>query len=538
MKIPNGGELLVDCLVRQGVKHVFSIIGGQMATIYDAIGSTPDIQVVTPRCETSAALMACGYTASSGRPCVSMATVGAGVVYEVPGLSKAWFDYIPVISIAPQVQSYRVKPHQESLQACNQDELFFPITKWNTIVFHWGRIPQMVDRAFREAVTGIPGPTHLDVPVDVLFKRRILTERKERRILVDPGRTRYDGPVSGDSREIHSAVEAVGRAQKPLVVVGQGIGRAGRYRGIAGILEELGMPVVTTTVSSGIMSGKHMCYAGDAAMLTGAASGLYMLKAADLVILVGIDRYSKELLPLLDGEGSKSVVQVEVDPRAFLTGRTDHYAVHADPRSALAAIRDGLADEGKVGGYETWRDESVAVGKEAAEANAGDVVVVDQIVRLLGETSTDRDIIVADGEYSTLAAACLLTKATYKDLFIMDGRDITGAGLPFALGASMANPGERVILVSDKNALFCHIRELQPAVCEGVGITILCIDDAPGEANVADTASVLAGLGCDVTAFDSEGEGADFRACKSDVPSALLFETNLLPRENRVGSKH
>jgi acetolactate synthase-1/2/3 large subunit len=171
MEITNGGEILVQALARQGVKKVFSIIGGQMGTMYDAIGRHPDMEVITPRSEASAALMACGYTASTGTPCVSMATVGAGVVYETAGLIMAWLDYLPVLSIAPQVQSYKMKPHQENLQACDQDLLFAPFTKFNAIGYHAKRLPQLVDRALREALAGIPGPVHLDVPVDILFER-------------------------------------------------------------------------------------------------------------------------------------------------------------------------------------------------------------------------------------------------------------------------------------------------------------------------------------------------------------------------------
>ena len=151
MNLITGGEVLVDCLRAQGVRQVFSIIGGQMGTIYDTIGRREDMDLFVPRCETTVPLMAAGYVASTGRPAVSLTTVGAGVVYEVAGLACAWFDYLPVISLAPQVQSWKTKPHQESLQACNQDEIYFPLTKWNTIVYHWKRIPQLLTRAFREA---------------------------------------------------------------------------------------------------------------------------------------------------------------------------------------------------------------------------------------------------------------------------------------------------------------------------------------------------------------------------------------------------
>lgn len=171
MNFITGGEILVDCLQAQGVRHVFSIIGGQMGTIYEAISCRDGIDLFIPRCETVTPLMAAGCMAVTGVPAVSLTTVGAGVVYEVAGLTHAWFNYLPVISLAPQVQSWKTKPHRESLQACNQDELYAPLTKWNTIVYHWKRIPAMMNRGFREAYTGVPGPVHIDIPVDILFKR-------------------------------------------------------------------------------------------------------------------------------------------------------------------------------------------------------------------------------------------------------------------------------------------------------------------------------------------------------------------------------
>jgi acetolactate synthase-1/2/3 large subunit len=512
MKFPTGGELLVDCLVRQGVSHVFSIIGGQMGSIYDAIGLSPDIEVITPRNETAAALMSCGYTATSGRPCVSMATVGAGVVYEVAGLSKAWFDYLPVVSIAPQVQSYRVKPHQESLQACNQDEIFYPVTKWNSIVFHWERIPQMVDRAFREALTGIPGPTHLDVPVDILFKRGLLTEKRQRRLMVPPARSRYGGPIKGETDRVAKAADALAAAGRPVAVVGQGIGRPGRYPETGALLEELRVPVLTTMNSSGIMPPAGECYAGDLGLMAGSPDGFAVLDRADLLLLVGIDRYSSELLSRFDP--TPAVIQVEADQRAFATGLPRHYPLRADPVSALTGLRDGCSAD-----FKAWRDEVVSSAREIARSAASGDELVKRVVTALGEAVGDTDIIVADGERAVLAGACLLNDAAYGGLYLMEGRDIRGAGLPFAIGAAIANPEANVLLVTDKDSLFYHVRELQPATCEGIGVSLLVIEDADPASNVADTEMVLDVLGCRVL---SPADAPDFPSRKQ-VPQAMLF---------------
>jgi acetolactate synthase I/II/III large subunit len=512
MRFPSGGDLLVDCLVRHGVSHVFSIIGGQMGTIYDAIGRSADIDVVTPRSETAAALMACGYTAAAGRPCVSMATVGAGVVYEVAGLAKAWFDHLPVVSIAPQVQSYRVKPHQESLQACEQDELFYPITKWNAIVFHWARIPQMVDRAFREALTGVPGPVHLDIPVDILFKRSPLTPARERRLLVEPGMSRYDGPIRGEADAAGRIFEALSTASRPLAVLGQGFGRPGRFPATAAALEEMGAPVVTTVHSAGVMPDGSACYAGDLE----SCDGLDIVGQADLILLVGIDHRSRGFIERIGA--AVPVVQVETDPAAFLSRRQGHVAIYADPQSAL----DGMKEAAAGADVRSWRDQFVADAREAAVAAAARFPVVGMIVDMLREAGTGSDVIVADGEVPSLAARRALTQVEHEAVFIMDEREIPGAGLPFAIGAHLSDPGANVILICDKNSLFYHIRELQPAVCGGMDITLICVDDLDADSNVADTEGVLSGLGCDVRKC-AEGERGDLASCMAGVPSAILL---------------
>jgi acetolactate synthase-1/2/3 large subunit len=115
-----GADLIVETLAREGVRHVFTVPGGQMIPIHYAIDEHESMELVVPRHEGAAALMACGYS-MAGLPSCVMTTVGAGIAYEVGSLALAWRERLPVISMAPQVQSYKMKPIQENLQACVQD---------------------------------------------------------------------------------------------------------------------------------------------------------------------------------------------------------------------------------------------------------------------------------------------------------------------------------------------------------------------------------------------------------------------------------
>ncbi|MBI9076993.1 MAG: thiamine pyrophosphate-binding protein [Desulfatibacillum sp.] len=493
MRIVTGGELVTECLVDQGVRYVFSIIGGQMGTIYDAIGKNPHIDVITPRSETSTAIMACGYAVTTGQPAVSMCTVGAGVVYEVAGLLKAWLTYLPVISIAPQVQSYKMKPNQENLQACEQDELFAPITKFNAIIYHWERIPQLIHRAFREAATGIPGPVHLDIPVDVLFRHKILTSQRRRRMLVPPHQSRYIGPISGDESALEKAGETLKSAKNPLVIVGQGLGRPGRFPQVRERLDKLGIPFLGTRLSGGAFDAGDQFFAGDALGFANSEPGKKILAEADCLLVVGLDPDS---LKILDRTNTVPVIQVETDPAAMLTG-DQTIPVYADPVSALNSLESVLAQK-KGRRPVAWKNKVLKAG----DAIARDILQqagpqLETAFNLLDGDSIKDAIFVADGGPASYVPAFLKTRK-HAGLHVMDQEDMSGAGLPFAIGAALGNPGRSVVLICDKDSLFHHLRELQPAEDLGVGITILCVDEEPNQGNVANLEKVLEGLGCHV----------------------------------------
>jgi len=512
MRWVSGGELVVDCLRKQGVRKIFSIIGGQMGSIYDAVGRRDDIDIFVPRCETAVPLMACGYAATTGEPVVAMTTVGAGVVYEVAGLTHAWLNYLPVISIAPQVQSWKMKPPQENLQACNQDEIFAPVTKWNAIVYHWRRIPQMVIRGFREAYTGVPGPVHLDVPVDVLFRRGPWSDKKFDEVpVVD-----REPVIAGIAGQMDEAAEVLKKAKRPLVLVGQGMGRSGRYRGVRGLWNQTGWPVVTTRFSSGVLCGRDRVYAGAASLFAESDEGLALLKEADVLVVVGADPETRAIMDRC-GWLSRPVIQVETESSAMFPDV--RHPVHADPISAFSAF---LAS-----GIETTQGEAwlAAVRKKAFEMGRGRWPAdqgMGRVLAGLGEKTDASDILVADGAGLPDAAVSLLRGAEYRDLFCMDERDMAGVGLPFAVGAALGNPDARVTLICDKESLFAHVRELAPAKLAGAALRIIVADDNDTAVNCAETASVLEGFGCEVKTCDVRDAAMEMPLFKKKTSTALV----------------
>ncbi len=522
MNLISGGEVVVDCLRKQGVKHVFSIIGGQMGSMYETIGQRDDIDLFVPRCETTVPLMACGCAAATGEPAVSMTTVGAGVVYEVGGLMHAWLNYLPVISVAPQVQSWKMKPHQESLQACNQDEIFAPLTKWNTIIYHWKRIPQLVVRGFREAYTGVPGPVHIDIPVDILFKRGLWSDRNLGKVPV----INREAKVTGVASQIEDAAAVLKNAGKVLVIVGQGIGREGRYRDIRTLLNRMGLPVMTTRFSSGIMCKRDEVYIGAASLFADAAKGVQLLREAELIVIIGVD---PETISLIEkcGWDAKPIIQIETDSSALLT--STRYPVHADPVSAVSAfISSGISGLLANGWMESIQKLIPELVQELAPADIG----INRAITSLGKTTGTNDIIVADGTGIGQAAAYLLKDAEYRDLFCMDENEMPGVGLPFAIGAAIGNPHAKVTLICDKESLFAHVRELSPALQACIPLRIVVADEKNDALNCADTMSVLEGLGCKVQKQKVIDSGMAIPEFKSGSMTAFVLEP--MPKQETV----
>jgi len=507
-----GGDLLVQCLAGHGVKYIFSIIGGQMCSVYEAARVRPEIALVTLRNEAAAPVMAGGYAAASGIPAVSMCTVGAGVVYEVAGLMDAWMSYLPVISIAPQVQSWKMKPHQENLQGMNQDEIFYPITKWNAIVYHWERIPQMVARALREARANAPGPVHLDLPVDVLFKTGKPSDKKMRELMPPPETTRFSGALPGTEDEVKAGIEAVRAARRPVALIGQAMGTAGRYEQMAELLNAAGLPALTARSSSSAMSGKDGCFAGPLGLFMESGTGRAILEQADALVVVGIDPEIMDALKALTGFGG-TTVQVEVDPSAVLTGRAKHVGVNADPVSFFKRLDAG---EGR---WKEWAGK-VREAREAIVADEKKNIPDAALYEGLALAVKDDDVLVVDGKAPARAARALLANNRHHRLFIMNHRDMAGPGLPFAIGARLALPANPVTLITDLDSLMRHPQELKTA--EGLGLDVRIVVTDPGrDQRHARTEAVLGGLGCEINTL-RPGTGPDRE--KRKRPSAWLVQ--------------
>ena len=219
-KMINGGDVLIKCLLEEGVKYMFGIPGGQFLAMYDAIyrwGREKGINTILFRHEQAAAHAADALARVTNKPGICFGTAGPGAVDLVPGINAAWGDNIPVVAIVPQV----ISKYQDSFtlqSGLDQIGLFKPITKYQKSVRKIEEIPDAVQKCFREATGGRPQPVLLEIFEDAFIgeveeDKLPILEAKKYRALEQPA-------ISQEL--IKESMDLIINAEKPLIVSGGG----------------------------------------------------------------------------------------------------------------------------------------------------------------------------------------------------------------------------------------------------------------------------------------------------------------------------
>src|SRR4030042_3041341 len=233
MKILTGGDLVAKTLAQEGVDQYIGVLGGQILPLFEAIRREPGLKLVVPRNEAAGVMMADGFARASGKVAVGISTVGAGAIYAAAGTSNAWGDHVPMFSISPQVQSWKMYPQQETLQGCYQSDMLAGVTRWNCTAYNWKRIPRLVQRALREALSGEKGPVHMDVPVDVFYEYHAVTGKKLKGLMPPPGSSRFSGSFLPDREALRDSLMLLEAAERPVVVAGLSVLRESAWQALA-----------------------------------------------------------------------------------------------------------------------------------------------------------------------------------------------------------------------------------------------------------------------------------------------------------------
>jgi len=477
-----GAELLVQCLIQEEVRFVFGIPGGQICPILDAIrrlGVDAGLQFVMTRHEQAAAHMADAYARVTGKPGVCIGTVGPGAADLVPGVYPAWADSIPLIVLTAQSQSWKSYPERGSMQSLDQVGLFTPITKWSARVTHWQRIPEMVQRAFRLAVSGRPRPVHLDLHVDALMAN--CDEESLYFRPTPPARYRAEqGPVAPPEL-VEQAARLLVEAARPLIHPGGGVLRAGAWEEVRELAEHLSATVTTSTGASGVLPEDHpLC------LIAAGYGALGAQAMADVVLLVGgrmgdVDFWGRP--PFWGDPAEQKLVQIDIEPENMALNRPVDLALIGDAKGTLRALVEAvkrltppLPERPEMAEYRAAQENWLAGFVKQAASSKKPIHPL-RLVQDVRAFFPREAICVADGGNTTVWAHYLNRVYSPRSYLWAADSGHLGTGLPYAIGAKLAQPDRPVYAICGDGAFALNMQELETAARLKLPLVVIIADD-------------------------------------------------------------
>lgn len=480
MKV-SGGELLLKCLEQEKVRYVFGIVGGQLLTFIDAIqrlGEDADIKYIGVRHEEAAANMADAFARLTGIPGVCLGTVGPGAANLVPGLFPAYADSIPVVAITAQNQTWKSYPDHGSTQGLDQLTLFKGVTKWNAVVSHFQRIPELVQRAFREATSGRPGPVHLDIPVDVLWAQGDIDPK----VILSPESYRCLNPPAGNPDAIKKAAQMLVKAEFPLIHAGGGVIQSDASKELVALAEHLAAPVSTSPLARGAIPEDHnLCL-----LLTLMPPALQVQPQADVVLQVGgrFGDYEMWGKPMAWGAPEKQkLIQIDISGSTIGLNRLVDIAIIGDAKTTLSLLLKEVktltpkrSENQKLEKAREYQRSWLKGFKAGATSNAKPIHTL-RAIKEVRDFFPRHAICCVDGGNTVVWSTYvnwIFEPRTY--LNASDSGQL-GVGLPYAISAKLTKPETPVYLITGDGAFMLSIHELETAKRVGANIVAVVIND-------------------------------------------------------------
>lgn len=473
-----GGELLLKCLKEEGVTTFFGVLDGSYNAFLAKLNDY-GMRIIAPRHEAAAAHMAEAWARIRGEPAVVIGGIGPGAANMVSGVITAFAEGSPVIAISGQRRRNIIYPDRGgSFQNVDLLGLYRPITKWCAGVRDWKRMPELFRRAYREAMTGRPGPVYIEIPEDVMRG----TGEPATAPVWPPTQYRAGKPGAGDSTLIAQAAEMLVNSQRPFAHAGQGVSWSGAWEEFVALADHLAAAMSTSLSARGVVPEDHpRCIRPlNRAALEAARS------EADVALVVG------SRLGELDGWGrgaswgdpaAQKIIHIDADPASIGLNRPVDVGIVGDAKAALAAL---LAEVKKLTGP---RSEHAGFGKYRELTRAWQTQLDGAMQLTAGQINSGRmisevraffprdAITVMDGGNTSLWSTNYNPVYAPRSFLYTAKFGHLGAGLPYALGAKMAAPDRPVYLITGDGALGFNIQELETARRHNVPVIVIVACD-------------------------------------------------------------
>ncbi|MFC5404898.1 thiamine pyrophosphate-binding protein [Cohnella soli] len=466
---------VLEFLKGSGVKRIFGIPAGSVNAFFDELYDLPEIDAVVTKHEGAASYMAAAYAKYSGRMSVSIGCSGPGGTNLVTGAANAMREHLPILFLtgAVPVNTMGLNASQELDLA----PVFRPVTKYSVIVKDAKELLHEVVKACQIAISGVPGPVHVAIPIDVQHADvghpdiPLLPDRK---------------PLIPDLETIQSAAKALADKKNGCILVGQGV--RGAVDSLLELAELLNWPIVTTPQAKGYIPESHPLLAGvfgfagheTASALISDGDGQALLIVGSSLGETATNNYNPGLTK------GRFTIQLDFDQTVFNRKYEIDFPVLGDIQLSLLMLIEELRVLGvtrDATAFAGWKRElaatSSASSSAASAAGSGDGEYNTQNVLL----SLQRQL-PADTRYTVDIGEFMSYVIHYMNVLDYDSYSINvhfgamGSGIGAAIGSKLAEPERPVVCITGDGCFFMHGMEILTAKEKGLPILFVIINNA------------------------------------------------------------
>lgn len=459
--LKTGAEIVIECLLEQGVDTIFGYPGGTILNVYDALYKYGDkFNHILTAHEQGASHAADGYARSTGRVGVCFATSGPGSTNLTTGIATAYMDSSPVVFITCNVGEDLLG--RDSFQEVNMVSITKAITKCNYLVKDVKKLAGIIREAFYVAQNGRPGPVVIDILKNVTaesceyetkvpdgnFNKRRLATYINRHTFID----KWTDP---DEEDIYTAVQMINESKKPLIVCGGGVVLSRANAELYEFSKKIDSPVAYTVMGAGGYDGERELATGLIGM-HGSQSSNMAVANADLLIVIGC-RFSDRVALNRDTFAKQAkILQIDIDRNEVDKNILVDHHILGDAKKVITLINE----KSKNCNHEEWKKFVFSFATETEYEFSDKNLNPKQIAKVVKEILPKYTIVTTDVGQHQMWAVQHFHFHKPGQLITSGGFGTMGFGLGAAIGAKVGNPDETVLHITGDGSFRMNLNEL------------------------------------------------------------------------------